>query len=188
MAGRTLQYFMLPEECSTLLFQAAQLMGLEIWLISSGVTNTIERVTNDPRRFLCDSRPAYWISLSASRINASDCFVGTPQPAAWGWLMAEVPRFHNKALYKAQLGAKSDWFDPESRAVLENPSSISLFQKVASVFKKHLAHPAYLIDLHTGREELCKGVWYSAGAKAWLRDGGELHQEGVQFTRFTIHD
>lgn len=179
---------MLPDECSTMLFAAARQFQLEIWLIGSGVTDQIERVTEHPSRWLSNDRPAYWIGLSASRGDLEDRFCGTRQPAMWGWLTAEVPRTQGATLYLGSIGGRSDWIDPVSSEIRENKDVLHIFRQVAAFLKQQLSHPAYLIDLHTGQKEPCKGVWYSEGAKAWLRDGGELRQEGVQFTKFTIHE
>jgi hypothetical protein len=186
MTSRALQYFMQPSECLALIHMVIDQLHLESWLISAGVTKHVELVLTKPSLTMSNNRPVYWIGLSRTCGGLDPCFSGRLMPGAWGWVLVEIPRRSDNALYLAQMSAKSDWIDPESGEARNDKTSIDLFHAISKIFKSQLRHPAWIQDPYSGNAVPCKGVWYSKGAIDWEQQGIELRQEGVQNTLFTV--
>jgi hypothetical protein len=85
-------------------------------------------------------------------------------------------------LFKAQLGAKSEWLEPETRESCDNPAVIALFTKVARQLRRRL--PLGTIVAGRSGTRNVTTIHCSAGMKHWVRDGKLLRQAGVANVEF----
>src|SRR4051794_37650181 len=134
MATRNLQFFMLPSEFVALVERVAAQHHL--WLILIGDrSRRVAVVAPGERLPEVDGGPLY----RAVCLSADEPRLATADPrrvplGKVGWISCDFPAVCNATLYKAQLGAKSDWFDLTSRTDRENPSVLQLFDAVAPHF------------------------------------------------------
>jgi hypothetical protein len=84
-------------------------------------------------------------------------------------------------LFKAQLGAKSEWRD-DAGAGRDNPKVISLFTTVAGPLRRRLLIGTNVTG--SGGTPRVTTIRCSRGVTAWVGDGNKLRQAGVRNLQF----
>src|SRR6266542_4889014 len=186
MAFRSLRFFMMPDEFDPLIWEIAGARGLSIVLkrVGWGIPN--DQLKNRQLIALGNEQGSI---LMPDRARADDIFLTSDAPlisglspndlraAEWGWVQIDVPTVDGNALYLADVGAKSDFYDEQTNQMLENPTSISLFTAVANVIRKRLKRPVYKYSpTFGGGYSVTRGIGYTDGAKEWEDRGGVLAQ------------
>ena len=98
-------------------------------------------------------------------------------PGKLGWMQLAVPQVENGCLCMIQPGVKSDWYESETRRILENPTAIKVFERFWRKWKKHFTMGMIVRDRVTGAEGRYS-VGYSAGTAEWFQSGGCLRESG----------
>ncbi len=189
MATHTLLFFMRPEEFSSVLWEAAGKFSITLIFDHYGShgRQSFREVAERPGTLaMADGSAVHRVYLSLHRPEPWMIEGEDPTPAAWGWLDIDVPTEVGSILFLAHMAARSDWWDEQKRQVLDNPESLSLFRKVAPLFRKRLKRPVWSYNVALGGEPgMTRNIWYSEGAAEWVRDGGQLRQGAVAWDRPT---
>jgi hypothetical protein len=107
-------------------------------------------------------------------------------PGLLGWVTVDVPRIQGSTLFCVQFGARSDWYDSDRREVIEKRDAMKRFDRIWRKWKRHVRSPMRARDRLTGAERTYNDLAYSAGAEEWVRQGGNLRQEGTANTEFLL--
>jgi hypothetical protein len=107
-------------------------------------------------------------------------------PGLLGWVTVDVPRIQGPSLFCVQLGARSDWYDRDRREVMEKRDAMKRFDRIWKKWKPRVRSPMRGRNRVNGAEGIVSGVGYSAGAEEWVRQGGNLRQEGVANAEFLL--
>jgi hypothetical protein len=107
-------------------------------------------------------------------------------PGLLGWVVVGIPRIQGSSLFCVQLAAKSDWYDENRREVMEKREAMKRFDRIWKKWKPHVRSPMRGRNRVNGAEGIVSGVGYSAGAEEWVRQGGNLRQEGVANAEFLL--
>lgn len=91
----------------------------------------------------------------------------------WGWVEFNVPTIREGTLYMADFGTKSDWYDPDTHTILENPAPIRLYERILRQLRKRLPFEAWGI-LPDEDVPWRSGVRYSAAVAEWVCGGGRI--------------
>ena len=95
-----------------------------------------------------DRAPADEIFLSHSLPDPSSLQSSVIIEAGrFGWASSFVPIQTERVLFLTQAGAKSDWWDAETRQIRENSASLEVFQRVAAVLRKRLRRPTWAYNI-----------------------------------------
>jgi hypothetical protein len=186
MASRGLEFFMLPSEFVPLV---EDLMArLDVWAVVIWHPPALPRLVAPRERIapLVTAVPPRAICLSADRAALERDDPRRVPLAKLGCVSCDFPQLSGEVLYKAQLGAKSDWYDLATRTAHENPAVIRLFERVVPQFRRMLARPVWVINTITGAQGPRSSVGYSLGAANWAARGGELRARGVQNVSYEI--
>jgi hypothetical protein len=107
-------------------------------------------------------------------------------PALLGWVIVDVPRIQGSTLFCVQLAARSDWYDRDRREVMEKRDAMKRFDRIWKKWKPRVRSPMRGRNRVTGAEGTTSGVGYSVGAEEWVRQGGNLRQEGTANVEFLL--
>jgi len=106
-----------------------------------------------------------------------------------GWVQVLIPKEIPGKLFKGSLGIKTDWYDKEYDAIIDNKNSISLYNKILRRIKKHLEFPLIGYDIRTGTSHTYP-IGYTHNAKKFLKEGGELasgiNETDIRNSRFAV--
>lgn len=141
MSTRSIHFFALPDEFSAFVLESAEKHRL--WVIRAGYgrNRLIEPAPDGNPVVMSDGAPAQWVFLSTEPPDLDTITPERLEPARWGWVDSDVPRTDGNDLYLAQLAAKTDWYDSETKQVYENPASAEIFRKVAPLLRRRLRRP-----------------------------------------------
>ena len=87
-------------------------------------------------------------------------------------------------MFLADIGAKSDWYDPASHAIYDNPQVLKLYDRVIRRFKKYLTSPIEAENIVAKKSAVYRDLGYTPSAEAFYKKGGIWMQEGVKNLRF----
>lgn len=107
---------------------------------------------------------------------------GRVQPGREGWLALMLPAPSSDTVFKAQLGAKSEWRDPATGEARDSPEVLEFFAKVAASLRLLLTFG--VIAKGRGTSRFVKNVGLTDGARRWAEAGGRLRQAGVAHGEF----
>jgi hypothetical protein len=107
-------------------------------------------------------------------------------PGLLGWVTVDVPRIQGSSLFCVQFGARSDWYDEDRREVMEKRDAMKRFDRIWKKWKLLVRSPMRARYRVTGAEHTYKDLAYSAGAEEWVRQGGNLRQEGTANVEFLL--
>ena len=111
-----------------------------------------------------------------------------PSPGKLGWVQMDIPRIINGNLLRCQFGAKSDWYDLEKEALLEDKTSIELFNKIWRFIRRKFKNPVAINNIAYEVSNTYRDLYYSQGAETWYKNGGGLRQEGLDNLIYEIPD
>ncbi|HEY4243551.1 MAG TPA: hypothetical protein VGM88_27250 [Kofleriaceae bacterium] len=97
-------------------------------------------------------------------------------PARLGWVMMEIPAIEEQRLFCIQIGARGDCYDRDSDVVRDNKPALTRFAKVWKIIASQLRYPIRARNVVSGAEESYSWFGYSAGARDWAANGGQLRQ------------
>ena len=117
--------------------------------------------------------------LVVSEINPKDL-----EPARLGLLQVILPRESGQILFMSELAVKTDWVNSVTGERCENTRLLSLFKRVKAELVKGMKEPVVGENIVTGNSSVYSTIKYTKAAKAFVDDGGELMQEGVNNVRF----
>lgn len=183
MATKSKQVFVTLDEFAPWLREAAQELGTHV-VLYRGPHAALERWEGE-RATLATARRAYLApgSPDLTSVRADDVRV-----AQLGWVQLDVPRTEGKCLLLVQVATKSDWFDSESKRIMESEVSMMLFDRFWAKWKKRLSFPVWGRNRKTGAEAAYRSIGYSKGAATWVAQGGSLRQEGADNIEFVIRE
>ncbi len=104
------------------------------------------------------------------------------QPGREGWLSLSFFPPADNCLFKGQLGARSEWEDPDTSTGRDNPEVIAFFATVAGWLRRRL--PLGTVMSSRGKSRVVRTVHCSLGARDWANQGGRLCQAGVVNSEF----
>jgi hypothetical protein len=184
MSTRTLRFFMRLDEFSGITWQIAHHLHLHVILVRMGVH--IGLGTRPERLDMEDGRPADRVFFARQKPDLQIVDPRHLHPGKWGWVDAEIPREEDLTLLMSSIGAKSNWYDTELHAILENAESLHLFRAIAPSFRKHLHRPVWVSNVLGDTPQPYQNLGYSDGAAQWVAEGGVLRQSGVANIRYHI--
>lgn len=192
MATRSFGLFMRPQEFSLVVQEVTTRLGLTAILVKRGRNPRLELPQMPGPIVMSDGSAADWLFLTREPPDLATIDPRELRPGKWGWLQCDVPREEGRVLYLAEVAAKSDWYDQQTRQVLENPEALSLFRRVAPYFRRRLRRPVWVHWAPGAGPEAeaspFRNLGYSAGALEWVRGGGQLAQVGVPNVRYALSD
>lgn len=100
--------------------------------------------------------------------------------------MADVPQVEGDRLFAIQIGARGDWFDKATGAVVQSKDAVKRFDRIWKIVARRLNFPTLARNIVTGTEVSYRSIGYSAGAAEWVRGGGRLSQRGVENIEFLL--
>jgi len=179
---------MRQDELSQLVWSIAERLKLSVVLARLGSNRHLEIAERPGTIVMSDGKPADWVFLSTEKPNLELIDAKDLIPGKWGWIQVTVPHEEGHILSLSRIAAKSDWYDSNTKQTLDNPASLKLFRRIASFFQKQLRSPVWIYDVRGGKAEPNHSIRYSAGAEEWVRNGGQLMQEGVPNVGYSLHD
>jgi hypothetical protein len=181
MSSKSQYIFVLSEELLGWLASAQQLIGFS-GLLYTGPQQPLEPWSPREGSFK-DGTTVYF---SKTSLMADDINPRLVPAAELGLVSLDVPRIRDRTLLACQLGAKSDWYDARSAKMRDNREALRLFSTVWKQLGPHLRRPVWARNRRDGASAAYKAISYSPGAEEWVRNGGELRQEGVANVEFLL--
>jgi len=175
MATRTLQFFMTPQEFSEFVSVDLAPLNLELIQVEGDGWSA-----NNPR-----PSQARFLALRGVKRPITSRF-DILHPAREGWLTVNFPFAEGETLYLADIGAKDQCLDLDTKTVTTYPEVLRLFGRVARRLRKKLEFSVVGSSLSTHKSVVYKSIGHSEGARAWLRNSGEWKQQGNKDTIFTL--
>jgi hypothetical protein len=178
VSTRRIQFFIHPREFDQIVTHWRQKLSLNIL------------VPQDGELLVCHDAKEYYQDIGfflADRIPASLLWNSDVIPAKLGWIDVMPPMIRGKALLKAQVAYKSDWYDSESEASFQNDALPKLFKVVSKPIREILRYPIWGKNVaYNTAWEACRDIGYSPGAAEWENSGGELRQNAVKNILFSV--
>lgn len=178
VSTRRIQFFIQPREFDQLVTYWRRKLNLSVLVPQENelsISRDLQDYYQDVGFFLAEGIPA---SLAWN----SDVV-----PAKLGWIDVIPPMIKGKALLKAQVAYKSDWYDSESEATFRNDALPKLFKTVSKTVREILRYPVW--GRNTAYDtpwEANRDIGYSPGAAEWEVNGGELRQNAVKNILFSV--
>lgn len=177
MSTRSMQFFMTRSECEGVLRDIARELSLHLVLVVPGNPEQIEVASSTGPFTMTTGKQAEWVYLSKAPVSVVQLQSSHTQPAVWGWVRCILPHQEGNVLYKADLACKSDYYEPETKTVHENPASIEIYRRVLKLLKRKLPFQTY-IGPEGGELKPCRGEKHSQGTVDWVLAGGRLKAWG----------
>ena len=177
MSTRSIDFFMTRHECETVLLAIAEELSLHLILSIPGNPEQIEMASGAILFTMKSGKQAYWASLAKEPLSPAQRQSSHSHPAEWGWVNCTLPREEGSVLYRADLGCKSDYYQPDTKTIHENTVSIEIYVRAVKVFRKKLPFQTY-IGPEGGVLKPSRGVKHSQGAVDWVSSGGRLKAWG----------
>ena len=97
-------------------------------------------------------------------------------------VVCDLPKEEASVLYMSEIGFKSAEND-----LLSAKKLLKTFNAITKPFRKRLTRPVWARNIvHGGEAHAYRDIGHSAGAADWIREGGELMQDGVLNIRYTL--
>jgi hypothetical protein len=167
MATRGIEFFMTPQEFSDFISIDLAPLDLELILVEGGGWTSSDQHP---------SRPHYLAPRGVKRPVTSRLDI--LHPAREGWLCVTPPFVEKKTLYLADISAKDQWIDLDTKTTTTNPEVLRLFGRVARRLRKKLEFSVVGSSILTHKSVVYKSIGHSEGARAWLESSGEWKQQG----------
>ena len=176
MATRGIEFFMTSQEFSDFVRVDLAPLDLELILVEGG--GWTSRHHDHP------SRPRYLAPRGVERPVTSR--LDLIWPAREGWLSVTPPFVEGTTLYLADISAKDEWIDLDTKSTTTNPEVLRLFGRVARRLRKKLEFSVVGSSLLTHKSVVYKSIGHSDGARAWLKTSGQWKQQGNETAIFTL--
>lgn len=187
MTTSRLRFFMRLKEFEPLVWGQAENLGVSIVLVPH-IPQPCEVAVQPSTLNLLNGDRAWRIYFAANLPESLPDANGI-KPVLWGWLQMDVPQEDKGILYMVNIVAGSDWWDQERSRRMENPASLQIFREVSRSFRKKLNYPTWVYNVNEMNlpPRIRRDVGYSDGAAEWFNTGGQLHQSGATYIRYSIN-
>jgi hypothetical protein len=148
-------------------------LSLMIWYWPGGYGKIVDRTCLHESLSVANAREAY---LANYLLNHDLMKSYQEEMVLHRLVRIELPKIEENALVETWISARRDYFDSESREVLEFPEVYDLFGIVTKPFRKIALKPVrYAVSLQYAEAmQVVKGVWFTQGARDWYKKGGKL--------------
>lgn len=124
--------------------------------------------------------------IARERIDLANEEIARTGLTAGGLIVLRLPIYDGPILFLASISVRTSWYDSQVGDVVSHDSSLPLYRPIISRIRKRLSRPMWAYGVQGGPARMYRDLGYSQGVVEWLRQGGDIRQEGVANVRFLI--
>jgi hypothetical protein len=184
MATKRVQFFATLDDLLLMLCSIVKALNLSIFLYRGGTNAAIKQADCEDLVRQIQAFGASRLYLSESGLAVSEINPKDLEPGRLGLVQIILPRESGKIMFMSEVAIKTDWIDDATGERCENRRLLSLFKRVKTELVKGMAGSVMGENIVTGGSAVYSTIKYTKTIKAFVDNGGELMQEGVNNVRF----